>query len=498
MEKGKRSSAVHVLAIPYPSRSHLNPMLQFCRRLVSKGLKATLAITTVISNTTQPKSDSAVQLDTISDGYDEGGFKQASDPQAYVAGLEAAGPKTLAELTKLDLRSLVLELSQYLGVTGFALILWTNAWRALDAVGSGSRLCSGVQRKVEAIVEAETFVEDERGVRYSNLFDAMVDLVVMVITVAGPISVPVLVIEMAWPSGPAPGLTDSDATPEVAALYVNMLIRHLKSRIFYPNLIEKFVVNFSDQTRTEEVGVANPDQLVDVQHHDLRRYIIVSEAGHRAAQPPGLCHHHGNADVPGHRSKPYEEWILDFIEEMEQRMDEEGGGRGLELDGGRGGEVHEADGEGVEEGADVDWVWGVEERGIEEDSTDVAVGGLGVRIVVLMSIVVPRAVPLHKATVHLPHIIYGVVAGGVGGGPGGGVPSSVMGLDEEMEKKERIRILEQEMEDMPLTPYSKMGVQEMEKHATISALYSSMREQEMEKHTVVQRMDHRSGLSIAC
>ncbi|KAF7149590.1 hypothetical protein RHSIM_Rhsim02G0086400 [Rhododendron simsii] len=100
MEKGKRSSAVHVLAIPYPSQGHLNPMLQFCRRLVSKGLKATLAITTFISNTTQPKSDSAVQLDTISDGYDEGGFNQAGDPQAYVAGLEAAGSKTLAELIK--------------------------------------------------------------------------------------------------------------------------------------------------------------------------------------------------------------------------------------------------------------------------------------------------------------------------------------------------------------------------------------------------------------
>ncbi|KAF7140005.1 hypothetical protein RHSIM_Rhsim06G0015600 [Rhododendron simsii] len=39
---------------------------------------------------------------------------------------------------QLDLRSLVLELSEYLRVTGFALILWTNAWRALDAVGTGS------------------------------------------------------------------------------------------------------------------------------------------------------------------------------------------------------------------------------------------------------------------------------------------------------------------------------------------------------------------------
>ncbi|KAH7858928.1 hypothetical protein Vadar_029452 [Vaccinium darrowii] len=99
MEKRRRSSTVHVLAIPYPSQGHLNPMLQFCKRLVSKGLKATLVITTFINNTMHPKSDS-VQLDTISDGYDEGGFGQAGDVQAYLTRLQAAGSETLAELIK--------------------------------------------------------------------------------------------------------------------------------------------------------------------------------------------------------------------------------------------------------------------------------------------------------------------------------------------------------------------------------------------------------------
>ncbi|GFS45903.1 UDP-glucosyltransferase 74F2 [Actinidia rufa] len=89
----------HVLALPYPSQGHLNPMHQFCKRLVSKGLKATLAITTFITNSMNPKSDT-VQFDTISDGYDEGGFMQADDIQAYLARLEAAGSKTLAELIK--------------------------------------------------------------------------------------------------------------------------------------------------------------------------------------------------------------------------------------------------------------------------------------------------------------------------------------------------------------------------------------------------------------
>ncbi|XP_058202399.1 UDP-glycosyltransferase 74F2-like isoform X2 [Rhododendron vialii] len=99
MEKGRRSSTVHVLALPYPTQGHLNPMVQFCWRLVSKRLKATLAITTFVNNTMQPKSG-LVQLDTISDGYDEGGFKQAGDTQAYLSRFEVVGSKTLAELIK--------------------------------------------------------------------------------------------------------------------------------------------------------------------------------------------------------------------------------------------------------------------------------------------------------------------------------------------------------------------------------------------------------------
>lgn len=38
---------------------------------------------------------------------------------------------------RLGVRSLVLESSEELRTTGFALTIWTNAWRALDAVGIG-------------------------------------------------------------------------------------------------------------------------------------------------------------------------------------------------------------------------------------------------------------------------------------------------------------------------------------------------------------------------
>ncbi|KAI7745553.1 hypothetical protein M8C21_025823 [Ambrosia artemisiifolia] len=41
----------HVLVISYPAQGHVNPMLQFCKRLVAKGIKATFATTLSFSKT---------------------------------------------------------------------------------------------------------------------------------------------------------------------------------------------------------------------------------------------------------------------------------------------------------------------------------------------------------------------------------------------------------------------------------------------------------------
>ncbi|KAL4631960.1 hypothetical protein ACB092_04G017300 [Castanea dentata] len=88
----------HVLALPFPIQGHINPLLQFSKRLVSKGLKATLATTLFIHNTMQPQSSSSLQFDTISDGYDEGGFAQAESIHACLNRMETIGSKTLADL----------------------------------------------------------------------------------------------------------------------------------------------------------------------------------------------------------------------------------------------------------------------------------------------------------------------------------------------------------------------------------------------------------------
>ncbi|XP_058094342.1 flavonol 7-O-beta-glucosyltransferase UGT74F1-like [Magnolia sinica] len=97
MNKGKEAYRAHVLLLPYPSQGHINPMLQFAKRLVSKGIKATLATTLFISSSAQFDT-SSVSVESISDGYDQGGSTEAGSLEAYLEGLETAGSRTLAEL----------------------------------------------------------------------------------------------------------------------------------------------------------------------------------------------------------------------------------------------------------------------------------------------------------------------------------------------------------------------------------------------------------------
>ncbi|KGN43660.1 UDP-glycosyltransferase 74F2 [Cucumis sativus] len=91
---------LHVLVLTYPTQGHVNPMLQFCKSLSSKGVDTTVAVTKFIFNTFNPKSDASnfIQWDTISDGFDEGGFSAATSIEDYLETMKKAGSKTLIEL----------------------------------------------------------------------------------------------------------------------------------------------------------------------------------------------------------------------------------------------------------------------------------------------------------------------------------------------------------------------------------------------------------------
>ncbi|KAF5203352.1 Udp-glycosyltransferase 74b1 [Thalictrum thalictroides] len=85
----------HVLVIPYPSQGHINPLLQFAKRLASKGLKATLATTYY---TIKSIHVSGVGVEPISDGFDESGYAQVSNEEAYLESFKTVGSVTLSEL----------------------------------------------------------------------------------------------------------------------------------------------------------------------------------------------------------------------------------------------------------------------------------------------------------------------------------------------------------------------------------------------------------------
>ncbi|KAM7502410.1 hypothetical protein LguiB_001314 [Lonicera macranthoides] len=92
-----RANKPHCLVLPFPAQGHMNPILQFSKRLQHKGLKVTLATTCFMFNTAHKISDS-IAIETISDGYDEGGYAQAKSIEAYLEKFKEVGSETLGQL----------------------------------------------------------------------------------------------------------------------------------------------------------------------------------------------------------------------------------------------------------------------------------------------------------------------------------------------------------------------------------------------------------------
>ncbi|XP_062023553.1 mogroside IE synthase-like [Rosa rugosa] len=99
MEKGQqRAYRAHCLVLPYPDQGHINPMLQFSKLLDHKGVKVTLVTTRFLCKTMHRSGSRRIPLETISDGYDEGGRAQAESIDVYLESLRKSGSPTLAEL----------------------------------------------------------------------------------------------------------------------------------------------------------------------------------------------------------------------------------------------------------------------------------------------------------------------------------------------------------------------------------------------------------------
>ncbi|KAM1003049.1 hypothetical protein FF1_003357 [Malus domestica] len=98
MEKGQlRAYKAHCLILPYPSQSHINPMLQFSKLLDHKGVRVTLVMTRFLYKTMHSSGSSCAAWETISDGFDDTG-KGDTKIDIYLERFWQVGSKTLVEL----------------------------------------------------------------------------------------------------------------------------------------------------------------------------------------------------------------------------------------------------------------------------------------------------------------------------------------------------------------------------------------------------------------
>ncbi|KAK9141398.1 hypothetical protein Scep_011079 [Stephania cephalantha] len=88
----------HVLVFPFPVQGHINPMLQFSKRLASKSLKVTLSTPIYVAKSSPPLVGS-VSVHTFSDGREEEGAKEESY-DSYIERFKVIGSKTIAALVE--------------------------------------------------------------------------------------------------------------------------------------------------------------------------------------------------------------------------------------------------------------------------------------------------------------------------------------------------------------------------------------------------------------
>ncbi|KAI3724843.1 hypothetical protein L1987_64610 [Smallanthus sonchifolius] len=98
-EQHKINKPPHVLLFPFPAQGHINPLSQFGKRLLSKGVETTLVTTIYILNSTlSHNNNTSIEIEAISDGFDEGGFASADSPESYLKTFKEVGSKSLVDI----------------------------------------------------------------------------------------------------------------------------------------------------------------------------------------------------------------------------------------------------------------------------------------------------------------------------------------------------------------------------------------------------------------
>nr|AYR16607.1 UDP-glucosyltransferase UGT74AT1 [Polygala tenuifolia] len=97
--EGVEANKTHCIVLAYPAQGHLNPMVQFSKRLIQKGVRVTLVTTHFYCKNLRKENYNSISIEGITDGFDEGGAMQsAEDWETYLNKFWQVGPASLAEL----------------------------------------------------------------------------------------------------------------------------------------------------------------------------------------------------------------------------------------------------------------------------------------------------------------------------------------------------------------------------------------------------------------
>ncbi|KAG8375351.1 hypothetical protein BUALT_Bualt10G0091100 [Buddleja alternifolia] len=88
----------HCLILPFPIQGHINPMLQFSKRLAHKGIEITLVATKALLKTSQKEFLGSISVETISNGFDEVEGIGTVGLEAYLTRFQQVGTLSLSEL----------------------------------------------------------------------------------------------------------------------------------------------------------------------------------------------------------------------------------------------------------------------------------------------------------------------------------------------------------------------------------------------------------------
>ena len=95
MEREQRATLTHVVVLSFPIQGHINPMLQFSKRLASKGLKVTLFSTNSIVKSMDGQA-SSVTIEPIAD--DSGECPTVETMEAYIERFKVMFSHSLEDL----------------------------------------------------------------------------------------------------------------------------------------------------------------------------------------------------------------------------------------------------------------------------------------------------------------------------------------------------------------------------------------------------------------